>query len=138
MVYTASIYSATLCGGANELQSGQDLARWFGGRRGLAAMEFPGGTLRHHRCALRGGAECRAVPENATLSLLRGPVDRAAVYSVDRGRASVCLGAPWSRSWSGRCAKGRLSGWLLRGLPRKFRAGHLVRWRSRASFRLDD
>ena len=33
------------------------------------------------------------VPENAALSLLRSPVDRAPVYSGDRGLASLCLGA---------------------------------------------
>src|SRR5258708_31441927 len=116
----------------------QDLAGRSGGRRGLDALEFSCRQICHHRCALRGGAECRILSEDAALSLIRSAVDRALVYSGDRGRASLRLGASELETWSRQRIEDRLSGWLPRRLPGKLRAGNLVRRRSRSTFWLDD
>src|SRR5258708_31863042 len=116
----------------------QDLAGRSGGRRGLDALEFSCRQICHHRCALRGGAECRILSEDAALCLIRSAVDRALVYSGDRGRASLRLGASELETWSRQRIEDRLSGWLPRRLPGKLRAGNLVRRRSRSTFWLDD
>src|ERR1700722_17126533 len=48
-VYTASVYLATIYGGAYASEPGQDLARRFGWRRGLDNLEFSCRKVRHHR-----------------------------------------------------------------------------------------
>src|SRR5260370_38183837 len=114
------------------------MAGRVGGRRGLDPLELSCGPFCHYRCALPRGPERWVLFEDAALPLLRWPVDRAPVYSVDPGGASVCLvtSDPWPWRWHR--AENWLSGWLLRRLSRKFRAGHLVCRRPSASVWVDE
>src|SRR5271155_6081159 len=116
-VYTASVYSTTIYGGAYEHEPEQDLVGRFGGRRGLDTLEFSCGQVRHHRCALRGGPACGILSEDAALSFLRSPVDRNSVYSGDCSRASVRLDTAVSGAGSGHRTEDRLSCRLSRRLP---------------------
>src|SRR5579872_3967820 len=118
----------------HETQQRQNLVGRIGGRRGLEPVELFHISL-HHQRPLRRSATCRVVPENPALSLLPGGMDRAPIYSGDRRRPFICLGAPGTRTRPRYGAEDRISGGLLRRLPGQFRAGRMVRRGPRSAFR---
>src|SRR6266571_6387518 len=77
--FSISIENFTL-EGLHEREPGTCIARWLRRRRDMGNLEFPGRAAHHRKRALTGSTERRAVPEGVALSLIRGPVDRAAVH----------------------------------------------------------
>src|SRR5437879_2552352 len=100
-MYTASVYSATIRGGAYEHEPGQDLVGRRGRMGGLVCLEFSPWAVHHQQRALPGGAKRRTFSQGATLSAVRGAVDRDPLCSVGYSGASLRLDASHARPRTG-------------------------------------